>query len=122
MPALVWNDDPARPFRIAVSRHQVDRKLLPEDAGREVPLIWYVPDPARGPEAVQEARRERVRLVVAEEPEERVLAAPSCTLELFTLGPGGEPVRATPSREALDAVATDPGSHWIPNLAGTWSL
>jgi len=122
MPALVWNDDPARPFRIAVSRHQVDRRLPPEDGGREVPLIWYVPDPERGPEAVREARRERVRLVVAGEPEERVLAAPSCVLELFTLGPGGEPVRATSSRQALEAVATDPGSHWIPNPAGTWSL
>jgi|GEM_PF-1912442 len=122
MPALVWDDDPARPFRIAVSRHQVDRRLPPEDGGREVPLIWYVPDPARGLEAVREVRRERVRLVVGEGHEERVLAAPSCVLELFTLGPGGEPVRATPSREALEAVATDPGSHWIPNPAGTWSL
>jgi hypothetical protein len=65
MPALVWNDDPAQPFRIAVSRHQVDRRLPPEGGGREVPLIWYVSDPGKGPEAVREVRRERVRLVVA---------------------------------------------------------
>jgi hypothetical protein len=71
---------------------------------------------------VREVRRERVRLVVAGELEERVLAAPACVLDLFTLGPGGEPVRATPSREALEAVATDPGSYWIPNPAGAWSM
>jgi len=27
MPALLWNDDPAQPYRIAVSSYQVDRRV-----------------------------------------------------------------------------------------------
>jgi hypothetical protein len=56
---LLWLDDPARPYAILISVHQVDRRLPPEDRGRHVPLIWYAP--ADG-EAVQVLREEQVQI------------------------------------------------------------
>jgi len=66
-PALLWDDNPRRPFYVVVDRRQVDRCLPLEDHGREVPVIWYMPDPWRGGEAVREVRREKARVLVKHE-------------------------------------------------------
>ncbi len=93
-----------------------------------IPLIWYGPDPARGPEAVWELRRERVRLVLRPPTgasggyEDRqvhpLLAFPSCCVKVFTLGAGGVPTRAAVRAQELDAVALDPATEWHPRPVG----
>lgn len=55
-------DDPARPYVIEIDVRQADRLFAHTDAGRTIPLIWYVQGTG---EACREARRESVTLEVA---------------------------------------------------------
>jgi len=57
---LSWYDDPASPYQVEIDRRQCSSTIpVTAEAGRVVPLVWYLPS---GIEGVREARRETIQI------------------------------------------------------------